>query len=115
VQGDLDLLPEPHRTCVFRAIQEALTNCIRHARAHAITVTLRGGHDRLHVSVTDDGIGLDPAQRRDGLGLRGIEERVKELQGTIQIARGPRGGTTVTINLPLPRMKAEVSLARAAG
>jgi signal transduction histidine kinase len=115
VQGNLDVLPEPHRTCVFRSIQEALTNCLRHACARTIRVTVSGDPSRLHVSVSDDGVGLDPAQRRNGLGLRGIEERVKELGGTITIASGTRSGTTLTIDLPLPTRLAEVTLARAAG
>jgi signal transduction histidine kinase len=114
-QGDFDLLPDRYRTCVYRAIQEALTNCIRHAEARSVKVSVTGYDDRLDVSVTDDGIGLDPARRRDGLGLRGIEERVKNLHGTMNI-RGPAGGgTTLTIHLPLPARITEVPLARAAG
>ena len=80
IDGDFDALPDRYRTCVYRAVQEALTNCVRHAEARTIKVNVAGYDDRLDVSVTDDGIGLDPARRRDGLGLRGIEERVKELQ-----------------------------------
>ena len=117
VQGDLHVLPDPYRTCIFRAIQEALTNCVRHAKARSVKVRVSaGGGDRLDVSVTDDGIGLDPVRRRDGLGLRGIEERVKELRGTM-IIRGTAGaGTTLAIQLPLPVPGVEEeSLARAAG
>src|SRR5215510_1082930 len=51
LQGDFNTLPESHRTCVYRAVQEALTNCIRHANAHAIVVTIRGQVDRLEVSI----------------------------------------------------------------
>ena len=54
------------------------------------------------MSVTDDGIGLDPARRRDGLGLRGIDERVKELGGVMTIAGAPGEGTTLAIRLPFP-------------
>jgi len=113
--GDFDALPDRHRTCVYRAIQEALTNCIRHAEARSIKVSVTGHDDRLEVSVADDGIGLDPARRHDGLGLRGIEERVKELHGTMTIAGAPGQGTTLTICLPLPARLTEVPLARAAG
>ena len=60
-------------------MQEALTNCVRHAEARTIKVNVVGYDDRLDVSVTDDGVGLDAARRRDGLGLRGIEERVRKL------------------------------------
>ncbi|HEY5616413.1 MAG TPA: histidine kinase [Vicinamibacterales bacterium] len=113
VHGDLDVLPDQHRTCVYRAIQEALTNCVRHANARSIEVSVTGQSDRLDVSVIDDGMGLDPARRRNGLGLRGIEERVKELRGTMTVGGAMNQGTTLAIQLPLPVM--EVSLARAAG
>jgi signal transduction histidine kinase len=113
--GDFETLPDRYRTCVYRAIQEALTNCIRHAEARSIKVNITGFSDRLDVSVTDDGIGLDPGRRRHGLGLRGIEERVKDLHGTMTIS-GPGGsGTTLRIRLPWPAPVAEVPLARAAG
>jgi signal transduction histidine kinase len=115
VDGNFDHLPDRYRTCVYRAVQEALTNCVRHAKAQSITVTVSGGTDRLDVSVTDDGIGFDTARRRDGLGLRGIEERVKELHGTTTIGSVAGKGTTLAIHLPLPARDTEVPLARAAG
>jgi len=114
-RGDFDVLPDRYRTCVYRAIQEALTNCIRHAEARTIKVNVVGYDDWLDVSVTDDGIGLDAARRRDGLGLRGIEERVKNLQGTMRIRGAIGEGTTLTIRLPLPPRVMEESRARAAG
>jgi signal transduction histidine kinase len=115
VDGDLDVLPDRYRTCVYRAIQEALTNCVRHARAHSVRVAVSGDADRLDVSVTDDGIGFDPSRRRDGLGLRGIEERVKELHGTMSIRDAAGAGTRLEIHLPLPVSVREAPLARAAG
>jgi signal transduction histidine kinase len=116
LHGDFDALPDVYRTCVYRAVQEALTNCIRHAQARSIGVTVVGHADRLHVSVTDDGVGLDSARRGAGLGLRGIEERVKELHGVVTIAGAAGEGTKVEIRLPLPTgTKKEAALARAAG
>jgi signal transduction histidine kinase len=113
--GDLEVLPDRYRTCVYRAIQEALTNCVRHAEARTIHVNVAGYDDRLEVSVTDDGIGLDVARRRNGLGLRGIEERVRNLQGTMRLRGAIGHGTTLTIRLPLPPRLMEESRARAAG
>jgi signal transduction histidine kinase len=115
LDGDLDVVPDRHRTCVYRAVQEALTNCIRHAQATCVKVIVTGQAHQLDVSVTDDGIGIDPAQRRNGLGLRGIEERVKELHGAMTIRQAAGGGTTLAIALPLPASTKEVELARAAG
>ena len=115
--GRFDTAPDGHRTCVYRAVQEALTNCVRHAGAHSIVVRVTGHTGQLDVSVTDDGVGFDPALRRDGLGLRGIEERVKELQGAMTMNSVAGEGTTLAIRLPLPEPESEteVPLARAAG
>jgi signal transduction histidine kinase len=114
VDGEFDALPDRHQTCVYRVIQEALTNCVRHARAHAITVDVTSRDDGLNVAVTDDGMGFDPAGSRDGLGLRGLEERVKELDGDVTITSAMGQGTSLTIYLPRPSMT-EVQLARTAG
>jgi signal transduction histidine kinase len=115
MDGDFDALPDKHRTCVYRVVQEAMTNCVRHAEATNIQIRVTADGDQLRLSVSDDGVGLDPAHRRKGLGLRGIDERVKELQGTMTISREARRGTTLFVRLPLPIPAAEVPLARAAG
>jgi signal transduction histidine kinase len=112
--GNFDRLPESHRTCVYRVVQEALTNCVRHADAHNVTVDVNANERELQLSVRDDGVGLNPARRGRGLGLIGIEERVKELQGTVVISPDGARGTTVAVRLPLPAPLAEAPLARAA-
>ncbi len=115
VDGDFDLLPEQHRTCVYRSVQEALTNCVRHARASRIAVSVNRLADGLAVTIADDGVGFNTAQRAGGLGLRGIEERVRDLHGVMAIRSAPGAGTTLTIKVPLPSDLAEVTHARAAG
>lgn len=115
MEGDFERLTEPHRTCVYRAVQEALTNCVKHARARRIDVTVSDSSRELIVTIKDDGVGIDPAKRAGGLGLRGIEERVRELRGTTRIRSDAGGGTSVTIRMPLPVHEAEVTRARAAG
>ncbi len=115
VDGDFDLLPEQHRTCVYRSVQEALTNCVRHARASHIAVSVSRQADSLAVSVTDDGVGFNPAQRAGGLGLRGIEERVRDLHGVLSIKSAAGAGTTLTLKVPLAADSPEVTHARAAG
>jgi signal transduction histidine kinase len=67
------------------------------------------------VSIADNGIGIEPGSARVGLGLRGIEERVRELGGTMTIHSAAGEGTTLAIRLPLSPTPAEVPLARAAG
>jgi signal transduction histidine kinase len=78
-------------------------------------VTVTGRDDGLNVAVKDDGMGFDPAQRHDGLGLRGIEERVKELDGNLTITSTAGQGTTLIVYLPMPASLTEVRLARTAG
>jgi signal transduction histidine kinase len=116
MEGDFDALPDKHRTCIYRVVQEAMTNCVRHAHAETIQISLTARESQLFLWVTDDGVGLDPARSRNGLGLRGIEERVKELDGAVTISREPEGGTTLSVSLPLPVPESEEApLARAAG
>jgi signal transduction histidine kinase len=115
--GNFDALPDKHRTCVYRVVQEALTNCVRHAHAEKVTIRLQTGDRHLQVSVTDDGLGINPIRRRLGLGLRGIDERVRELEGTMSVSGESGGGTTLAVRLPLPSGVGEVEAlrARAAG
>ena len=112
ITGRLDTLSDQHRTCIYRVIQEALTNCVRHARATAIGIIVRAKEDTIDVSVRDDGVGLDPSRRAAGFGLRGIEERVRELGGNITLLSAAGQGATLTIKLPIVK---EQPLARAAG
>jgi signal transduction histidine kinase len=112
ITGRLDTLSDQHRTCIYRVIQEALTNCVRHARATAIGVVVRAREETIDVSVSDDGVGLDPSRRAAGFGLRGIEERVRELGGNITLLSAAGQGATLTIKLPILK---EQPLARAAG
>ena len=113
--GRFDTLSDKHCTCVYRVVQEAMTNCARHANARNIHIDVIAERTELRVSVRDDGVGIDPVRRRRGLGLRGIDERVKELNGTMRISREMTRGTKIAVRLPLSTGTTEVSLARAAG
>jgi signal transduction histidine kinase len=101
VRGDLEQLPDPHRTCVYRVVQEALTNCARHSAATEIEVSVVGSADRLDVSVRDNGVGMSTTTGHTGLGLTGIKERVKEMNGTASIETKPGAGTVLQITLPV--------------
>jgi signal transduction histidine kinase len=77
VSGELDALHDQHRTCAYRVVQEALTNCARHALPSSITVRVTGGDENLSVVVQDDGRGFSRTSGpHHGLGLLGMEERV---------------------------------------
>lgn len=98
-----DELPEEHKTCIYRLVQEALNNCSRHAQASSaqVSVVRRNGH--IMVSVQDDGSGFDPKRVR-GLGLLGMEERVRHLGGTFEVDSHAGCGTLLRVSLPLARI-----------
>jgi signal transduction histidine kinase len=101
IDGDLEGLPETHRTCIYRVVQEALTNCARHAQAKNIRISAYGRRDRVHLSIQDDGVGFDPrAASSRGLGLIGIEERVRELDGKVTVISQPHKGTILEVEVP---------------
>jgi len=95
-----DDLLDSHRTCVYRVVQEALNNCVKHSQATQVRVTVRQDPDGLTVSVQDDGIGFDPHQEK-GLGLLGMQERVERLGGLFRIESEPGQGSILSIRLPL--------------
>jgi PAS domain S-box-containing protein len=90
-------------TAIFRILQEALMNVARHARARHVEVRLRAEAGRLHLDVSDDGAGIDPARIADSrsFGLLGMRERARALQGNCVIASRPEGGTLVSATIPL--------------
>jgi len=92
-------LPEEHKTCVYRVVQEALNNCARHAQASAVEVSVRNEAGQIIVTVQDDGSGFDPTRVR-GLGLLGMEERARHLGGTFHIDSKPGRGTLLSVTLP---------------
>ena len=96
-----DDLPEEHKTCTYRVVQEALHNCTTHAGARLVRVTVREEEGRLLLGIQDDGRGFDSDIQR-GLGLLGMEERVSHLGGTFRVDSKPGQGTLLTIELPLP-------------
>src|SRR6202140_5512751 len=95
-----DEMPEEHKTCIYRLVQEALNNCARHAQASTVQVSVIGRQGKILVSVQDDGSGFDP-QRVRGLGLLGMEERVRHLGGSFEIDSRPGCGTLLRVALPL--------------
>jgi signal transduction histidine kinase len=98
-------LPDALKLCVYRIVQEALNNAQRHAHAKNAVVELNQTRDAIRVRITDDGTGFDPNRTR-GMGLLGMEERVKRLGGIVEIESRPGAGTTIRSELPLARVAA---------
>jgi signal transduction histidine kinase len=102
VRGSLDGITDAQRTCIYRVVQEALTNCARHARARMVFVAIATQDDGIAVTVRDDGIGFNSnITIREGLGLLGMRERVQALEGELTIFSEPRRGTTISVRIPL--------------
>ena len=98
--GQPQLSPELE-TAVYRLVQEALTNVVKHARASRADVTVRTeGGRTLVLEIADDGIGFDPRSPARGFGLAGIRERAYLAGGSVRFESGPTG-TTVRAELPL--------------
>jgi signal transduction histidine kinase len=103
VDPELDLLPDEYRTCLYRIVQEALTNCGRHAQAGRCVVQIKRAPKSVVATISDNGIGFAPEIIRGrGLGLLGIEERVRELGGELTISAEPGHGTQLKARIPLP-------------
>jgi signal transduction histidine kinase len=102
LEGELDMIPEPHRTCIYRIVQEALNNCGRHAHANNVAISLAGAADLIKLTVRDDGVGFDAARKSEtGLGLIGIAERVRDLNGKLKIDSTPGNGTRLAVEIPV--------------
>jgi signal transduction histidine kinase len=89
---------------ILRIVEEALHNAVRHAAADTVTVRLHGADHTLKVEVTDDGIGFDPTDpelRSHHLGLTSMEERAREIGGTLTLSARPGSGTVVSLEVPV--------------
>lgn len=89
-------------TAVYRIVQEALTNVVKHARARNVSILLTRKNGRVSVMIEDDGQGFDPARARaDGLGLLGMRERAALLDGTLSLESSSGAGTTLVLDVPV--------------
>ena len=96
-------LPPDTSLCLFRVLQKALRNAIKHSRAQHVEVGLWRTPDEIHLAVSDRGVGFDSkaAKESSGLDLVSMEERLQLLKGSISIESQPNRGTTIHARLPL--------------
>jgi signal transduction histidine kinase len=99
--GVSDDLAEEYKICIYRVTQEALNNAARHSGGRHAWVRIEQTAHHIAVAVRDDGRGFDPAKTR-GLGLLGMEERVRRLGGKLEIKSKAAEGTVVRAELPFP-------------
>lgn len=94
-------LPSEIEIVVYRAVQESLTNVARHAEASRVSIILKANEDCLQLQVVDNGKGMNPQDIHRGLGLLGMEERVKLAKGEFSLESEQGLGTRIMITLPL--------------
>lgn len=95
-------LPPEIETTLYRVVQEALSNVVKHAGAEHVSIVVSHRDDSVAATVDDDGHGFDPATvRDDALGLVGMRERLALVGGTLEIESSPGRGTTVAAQVPL--------------
>ena len=95
-------LPPELTLCLFRIVQEALQNAIKHAGARTIAIRLNGGPDAMVLSIVDDGHGFDVNRAWGrGLGLISMGERVDAVMGSFEIDSAPGRGTRLTVTVPV--------------
>jgi len=99
-------LDDAYRTCIYRVVQEALNNCVKHAAATEVEITVRQDPNGLQLTVRDDGRGFNPNTDR-GMGLLGMGERVSRLGGVLKIeaatsspAQNAGKGTLLSVVFP---------------
>ncbi len=100
--GHFERISDTDRYTIFRNIRELLMNVVKHARANKVTIDALAAGDRLHITVTDDGVGYDESSIKvDGFGLFAIRDRMKRIGGACDIESQPGAGTTVKLSMPL--------------
>jgi two-component system, NarL family, sensor histidine kinase DevS len=95
-------LPSEVETTLYRVVQESLTNIVKHANAHHVSVSIARRASTAAAVIEDDGDGFDPrAVREEGVGLLGMRERLSFVDGRLEIESRPGVGTTIVAEVPL--------------
>jgi signal transduction histidine kinase len=108
-------LPEEISLCLFRILQEALHNAVKHSGARHFEVQLRRVSDEIQLIIRDPGVGFDSDEavtNNRGLGLISMRERISLVGGTFSILSKPQSGTEINVRVPL---SAEMGMTQAAG
>jgi signal transduction histidine kinase len=100
VAGAAYHIPRDSELAIYRIVQEAFQNAIRHARASALTLTVTFRPETIKVSISDNGKGFDPFQVKEGLGLIGIRERAEAMKARLEIDTSAGSGTSIILELP---------------
>ena len=101
-EASLPELPDAYNITLYRTLQEALTNVIKHAQAGQVWVDLSREDSTVNLTVQDNGIGMDEeTSESNGIGLAGLRERITVVGGTLKISSAPKRGTILSAQFPL--------------
>jgi signal transduction histidine kinase len=101
-EATLPELPDTYNITLYRALQEALTNVIKHAQASQVWVDLSMDDDQVTLTIQDNGLGFSGEQpRSNGIGLAGLRERITIAGGTLVVSSTPKRGTILSAQFPL--------------
>jgi signal transduction histidine kinase len=98
-------IPKEISLCLFRVLQEALQNAVKHSAGQNLTVDVYGTEEGISLTVSDSGIGFDwqHAMNSQGLGLISMRERLRLVNGELSIQSAPGSGTIVLARVPIRR------------
>jgi PAS domain S-box-containing protein len=104
-------IPKNVTLCLFRIVQEALQNVVKHSGAEEVKVNLSGCGDRIELCVFDSGVGFDPESEKgkEGLGLLSMSERLRSIGGTFSVESEPSRGARIRVRIPLPVTGAQIT------
>ncbi|MGD9736029.1 MAG: GAF domain-containing protein [Solirubrobacterales bacterium] len=104
VEAEIELdhtVPGDRERAVYRLVQEALNNVVKHSEANRVSVTARSGEGAVRIAIEDDGKGFDSSQQNAGRGIAGMRERVEMLGGELSVTSQPGHGCRVEASVPL--------------
>ena len=101
--------PKNVNLCIYRVVQEALTNIAKHSQSTEVSLYLQTTPKQLNVLIQDNGVGFDPSQNRSGFGLQGMQERALALGGLFSIVSQPGLGCKIMTQIPLAELQSTSS------
>jgi signal transduction histidine kinase len=98
---ELQKISNKIKLCLYRIIQEQVSNVLKYAKAKNVTITIDAGEILCSLSIKDDGIGFNPDKKSKGIGLKNIESRCSLFNGSMDLITAPGEGCQLKIQLPV--------------
>ena len=96
-----DIIQKDIKTDIYRILQEALQNIIKHAKANTVSVAIKESNNNLSLEIEDNGVGFDASEQAEGIGFRNMESRVKKLHGIFGVQSSKGNGTNLLVQIPI--------------